>query len=97
SRRRHTRFSRDWSSDVCSSDLLRHVAVILRNIADTHRGINDDGPDGGNKNYENRRRRTGLKSSQGNGQPGQWWYGTQHLKNRVEAAHGPFGTAHQYA
>src|SRR5690606_40806809 len=30
SRRRHTRFSRDWSSDVCSSDLfaggqLRHV------------------------------------------------------------------------
>src|SRR5690606_41180253 len=23
SRRRHTRFSRDWSSDVCSSDLLR--------------------------------------------------------------------------
>src|SRR5207302_7729253 len=27
SRRRHTRFSRDWSSDVCSSDLVvpRHV------------------------------------------------------------------------
>src|SRR5690606_40646290 len=24
SRRRHTRFSRDWSSDVCSSD-LRHL------------------------------------------------------------------------
>src|SRR5690606_40686457 len=24
SRRRHTRFSRDWSSDVCSSDLFRH-------------------------------------------------------------------------
>src|SRR5690606_40084824 len=24
SRRRHTRFSRDWSSDVCSSDLSRH-------------------------------------------------------------------------
>src|SRR5690606_40523059 len=24
SRRRHTRFSRDWSSDVCSSDLYRH-------------------------------------------------------------------------
>src|SRR5690606_39453047 len=27
SRRRHTRFSRDWSSDVCSSDLSRAVAV----------------------------------------------------------------------
>src|SRR5690606_19171923 len=24
SRRRHTRFSRDWSSDVCSSDLFNH-------------------------------------------------------------------------
>src|SRR5690606_40149585 len=27
SRRRHTRFSRDWSSDVCSSDLLSTGAV----------------------------------------------------------------------
>src|SRR5690606_39490818 len=26
SRRRHTRFSRDWSSDVCSSDLGRHLS-----------------------------------------------------------------------
>src|SRR5690606_39276827 len=26
SRRRHTRFSRDWSSDVCSSDLSIRVA-----------------------------------------------------------------------
>src|SRR5690606_40382918 len=26
SRRRHTRFSRDWSSDVCSSDLIAEVA-----------------------------------------------------------------------
>src|SRR5690606_40166092 len=29
SRRRHTRFSRDWSSDVCSSDLLPlHERVV---------------------------------------------------------------------
>src|SRR5690606_39714630 len=28
SRRRHTRFSRDWSSDVCSSDLIAHLAVL---------------------------------------------------------------------
>src|SRR5690606_39543911 len=27
SRRRHTRFSRDWSSDVCSSDLAVVVGV----------------------------------------------------------------------
>src|SRR5690606_40767094 len=25
--RRHTRFSRDWSSDVCSSDLLHHFCL----------------------------------------------------------------------
>src|SRR5690606_40555937 len=25
--RRHTRFSRDWSSDVCSSDLEKHYQV----------------------------------------------------------------------
>src|SRR2546429_1593561 len=29
SRRRHTRCSRDWSSDVCSSDLRRHVVVVI--------------------------------------------------------------------
>src|SRR5690606_40794560 len=28
SRRRHTRFSRDWSSDVCSSDLTLHAEAI---------------------------------------------------------------------
>src|SRR5690606_39626838 len=29
-RRRHTRFSRDWSSDVCSSDLIfEHVRAKL--------------------------------------------------------------------
>src|SRR5690606_39953426 len=27
SRRRHTRFSRDWSSDVCSSDLNKLVVI----------------------------------------------------------------------
>src|SRR5690606_39444544 len=26
--RRHTRFSRDWSSDVCSSDLIRQDMVV---------------------------------------------------------------------
>src|SRR5690606_41155945 len=29
SRSRHTRFSRDWSSDVCSSDLSCSTATIL--------------------------------------------------------------------
>src|SRR5690606_40715220 len=41
SRRRHTRFSRDWSSDVCSSDLLPvyaslfdFVGVLVRELPD---------------------------------------------------------------
>src|SRR5690606_40944381 len=29
SRRRHTRFSRDWSSDVCSSDLVNQLACSM--------------------------------------------------------------------
>src|SRR5690606_39471918 len=29
SRRRHTRFSRDWSSDVCSSDLMPVLVNVL--------------------------------------------------------------------
>src|SRR5690606_40531930 len=29
SRRRHTRFSRDWSSDVCSSDLVEFMFFLL--------------------------------------------------------------------
>src|SRR5690606_3326240 len=32
SRRRHTRFSRDWSSDVCSSDLDTLVANTLASV-----------------------------------------------------------------
>src|SRR3712207_9452066 len=28
SRRRHTRYWRDWSSDVCSSDLVEHGVVL---------------------------------------------------------------------
>src|SRR5690606_40398543 len=33
SRRRHTRFSRDWSSDVCSSDL-----IVEGLVSPAHRG-----------------------------------------------------------
>src|SRR5690606_40232230 len=35
SRRRHTRFSRDWSSDVCSSDLgenLLYLVIVLASL-----------------------------------------------------------------
>src|SRR5258707_14394571 len=33
SRRRHTRYWRDWSSDVCSSDLMRQHADLDQRIA----------------------------------------------------------------
>src|SRR5690606_41170106 len=32
-RRRHTRFSRDWSSDVCSSDLFMVSALLVGGAA----------------------------------------------------------------
>src|SRR5690606_32269641 len=37
--RRHTRFSRDWSSDVCSSDLLAFYFPLTRYFG--HHSIND--------------------------------------------------------
>src|SRR2546422_11658627 len=73
SRRRHTRCSRDWSSDVCSSDLLRPNGSRLscgRNVASpavppspssaSHLEADDD--------WEEGRRRTGparARSTQG--------------------------------
>src|SRR2546422_11074605 len=44
SRRRHTRCSRDWSSDVCSSDLVR--SIVLREDDDTGPGeVSDKAPE----------------------------------------------------
>src|SRR5690606_40312488 len=48
SRRRHTRFSRDWSSDVCSSDLgerLRHCtsAVVEARAVTPPLGVSQTG------------------------------------------------------
>src|SRR5690606_40917397 len=40
SRRRHTRFSRDWSSDVCSSDLPSLREMLLDDPED-FRGLRD--------------------------------------------------------
>src|SRR5436309_3817915 len=48
SRRRHTRFSRDWSSDVCSSDLEKALAleqesppavIDLEQVRNDYRGL----------------------------------------------------------
>src|SRR5699024_12142386 len=55
SRRRHTRSKRDWSSDVCSSDLHQHQAVppledsaeFLASVHDFLRHISPGGGGGG--------------------------------------------------
>src|SRR2546429_4147139 len=39
SRGRHTRCSRDWSSDVCSSDLVPSPRVTFLNFLASHDGI----------------------------------------------------------
>src|SRR3989442_6495249 len=36
SRRRHTRCGRDWSSDVCSSDLIRALGLVKKAAAQTN-------------------------------------------------------------
>src|SRR5690606_39885056 len=41
-RRRHTRFSRDWSSDVCSSDLLDQLAKDVESGAFTPTAADED-------------------------------------------------------
>src|SRR3989449_10409925 len=41
SRRRHTRCSRDWSSDVCSSDLVAALIVVLAVMTGFQDGIRD--------------------------------------------------------
>src|SRR5256884_3095694 len=38
SRRRHTRCSRDWSSDVCSSDLIAWTAAFVRRNVEIRAG-----------------------------------------------------------
>src|SRR5207253_7040268 len=41
SRRRHTRWPRDWSSDVCSSDLSAHLVSLRSLHASVPSGIGD--------------------------------------------------------
>src|SRR2546429_6574620 len=39
SRRRHTRCSRDWSSDVCSSDLFEYFLEMIRGLKQRCPGV----------------------------------------------------------
>src|SRR5690606_24579088 len=55
SRRRHTRFSRDWSSDVCSSDLVGQYGELVTFLDQTH----------GDTRYRRLQRHTGIHQRQG--------------------------------
>src|SRR5207237_7593674 len=46
SRRRHTRFKCDWSSDVCSSDLHHGVGPVARGDPRLSTGDDNSGRDG---------------------------------------------------
>src|SRR5262249_56863682 len=62
SRRRHTRLVSDWSSDVCSSDLLwmqRHAVRHPQRYGPTHQGGN-----GGGLRYMTARERSGKRSEE---------------------------------
>src|SRR5207253_6642127 len=63
SRRRHTRWPRDWSSDVCSSDLLARVEYAVLGVAIR----SDQGLVGGSvvRRGEDRLGQTGLTSPRG--------------------------------
>src|SRR5688572_31356814 len=41
SRRRHTRFDCDWSSDVCSSDLVAGGEIVVRVVVEVRRNAPD--------------------------------------------------------
>src|SRR2546422_1654495 len=51
SRRRHTRCSRDWSSDVCSSDLSRPASLASRFFASEVYGRNPYGRSATRESY----------------------------------------------
>src|SRR5207249_5115402 len=54
SRRRHTRSKRDWSSDVCSSDLMATGSDIFTSAGGAAGGGEDVGPGGHPHPFANR-------------------------------------------
>src|SRR5690625_7489686 len=80
SRRRHTRWPRDWSSDVCSSDLKKSTSSESSRSAEAS----------GSRAANGEQRRTGPKSNRTstNGAPAQAEIGRASCRERVEIGGG---------
>src|SRR5690606_40299578 len=61
SRGRHTRFSRDWSSDVCSSDLNHFSGIGERNSPPSPFPPRRNGSGGGPRSPRSEERRVGKE------------------------------------
>ena len=75
----------------------RDVAVVLRDVADADRGVDDDRPDRRDEDHEDRRRLAVAERRERERQPGERRHGAQHLEDRIEPAHRPGRLADQRA
>src|SRR4051812_18018774 len=69
----------------------RDIAVVLRNVADADRGIDDDRPYRRDEDHEDRRWLAVAECRQRYRQPGERRDRAQDLEDRIEAAHRPDG------
>ena len=83
--------------EVIEPQHLRDVAVVLRDVADADRGVDDDRPDRGDEDHEDRRRLAVAEGGERERQPGERRHRAQHLEDRIEPAHRPDRLADQRA
>ena len=76
---------------------LGDVAIILRDVADAHRSVDQDWPDAGDEDNEDGGGLAVAESRQRERQPGERRNGAQNLEYRIEAAHGERRLAEQDA
>src|SRR5204863_1452559 len=91
SRRRHTRSLRDWSSDVCSSDLtLRRLLAVQRRVRLTPvPGSCDRRRQRSDSRLDDQRRRNDLAAEAEAERQLQRWYGVQRRCREVQLAANP--------